>query len=151
MSDILEQVTCGHARFTVYRDGRPWYVAFSKGAAVGLCDALKARGEPSMYHEGVERPDKRSYAASDRLHLPSVQRVPVRNSAHCEIGFYKFGAPVRDRAFYVIDELQNGDWITVAKHTHKCVALAAAKRHQQVRKVTGSREFGFTTETIKRG
>lgn len=151
MSDIINADNFMRSRFTVYRYGRPWLVAFSKGFASGIVSAIKARGEESSYHEGVERPSKRSYEHSARMVLAPVKKSPQRrHSAPSERVHYWGDGGLRDRPHkYLVEtyDIRLKSWVTTTSYDWQCVAESVRKPHQRIR-VVADAATGYKTVQI---
>lgn len=150
MSDIIEARTTMRARFTVYRYGLPWLVCFSKAFADGICKAIKTRGEPSHYHEGTERPAKRSYEYGARVVLPSVKPSPQRPlSAPSErVHYWGQGAkPIVQETAYLVEEfdLRHQAWVTLKRYEYRYQAERACLRGQRIRAISTRPECGYST------
>ena len=138
-------------RFTVYRYGQPWFVAFSKSFAHDITDIIKSRGEPSHYHEGTERPAKRSYEHGARVVLPSVKPSPQRAlSAPSErVHYWGEGAkPIVQETAYLVEafDLRHQAWVTLKRYEYRYQAERACLRGQRVRAISTRPECGYSTQ-----
>lgn len=151
MSDIINADNFMRARFTVYRYGQPWFVAFSKGFASGIVSAIKNRGEESSYHEGTERPSKRSYERSGRVVLPSVKAAPQRlhSASSTHVHYWGDGGlPDRPHKFLIeAYDVRLKAWITTASYDWQCVAESVRKPHQRIR-IVADAASGYKTVQI---
>lgn len=151
MSDIINADNFMRSRFTVYRYGQPWFVAFSKGFASGIVSAIKNRGEESSYHEGSERPSKPSYELGARMVLAPIKTAPQRrHSAPSEHVRYwgEGGLPDKPHKFLVeAYDVRLKAWVTTASYDWQCVAEAKRKPHQRIR-IVADAASGYKTVQI---